>query len=72
MTTPNITNERLVEYNGGPITVTAITFIVLNTIFVALRFLSRHYQRAPFGVDDILIFLAWLLIMGLCATLLSE
>lgn len=45
---------------------TAIAFIVMETAFVAFRYVSRYMIRAPTGVDDFLIPFAWLFNVALC------
>lgn len=46
----------------------AITFIVLDTIFIVLRFISRTLiQKASVGLDDLLIVPAYAMNVGLCA-----
>lgn len=62
--------EYLNQYNGRPLVITAIAFMVLDTIFVLLRFLARHLQRAPFGWDDWLIIPGWLFILAMSSVLL--
>ena len=69
---PNFTSEYLNEYHGKPIKVVAILFIVLDTVFVGLRFLSRQLQTAKYGWDDYLIIPAWLSAVGLMIALLGE
>lgn len=68
----SVTQEYLNEYNGNPVIVTAIVFIILNTIFVCLRFLSRHLQNTAFGWDDAFIVPSWLTNIGMCIALLCK
>ncbi|KAF2475277.1 uncharacterized protein BDR25DRAFT_382215 [Lindgomyces ingoldianus] len=51
---------------------TAIAFIVLEISVVTLRVISRRLVRAPFGMDDMLIFPALLFCLGLCALAIVE
>lgn len=45
----------------------AITFIVLDTFFLVLRFISRVLiQKVSIGVDDFLIIPAYCMNVGLC------
>jgi len=42
---------------------TCIVFLVLNTIFVALRYVARYYHQngvPVFGWDDVFILLGWI------------
>lgn len=55
------------EYCGNGLMNVAIAFIVLSTVFVALRFISRFQIReAPSGSDDYLIIPAYLFELALC------
>ncbi|KAL8997507.1 MAG: hypothetical protein Q9188_006310 [Gyalolechia gomerana] len=53
------------EYNGYKLTSVAILFIVLEAIFVALRFLARNVARTPWGLDDFLILPSLLFCWGI-------
>ncbi|KAI9640226.1 hypothetical protein NHQ30_011464 [Ciborinia camelliae] len=48
-------------YRGHIVLSVAIAFTVLETLFVALRYWAQYLARKPFGVDDGLILLAYLL-----------
>ena len=74
MTAPptSVTQGYLNEYNGNPVVVTAIVFIILNTVFVCLRFLSRHLQNAAYGWDDAFIVPSWLANIGMCIAILCK
>lgn len=52
------------EYIGYILQNTAIAFIVLETVFVALRYLAQRIGRKPFGIDDWLMMPAWLFCFG--------
>ena len=74
MATPaslNVTQEYLDEYNGVPINITAIVFIILDTIVVLLRYWSRRLQSASYGWDDWLIIPAWIFCIVNCILALS-
>ena len=50
----------------------AIFFIVLDTVVISLRFISRTFiQKAPIGLDDILILPSYAMNIGLCAIAIS-
>ena len=61
---PPITQDFLDEYNGGQLQAVCISFIIIDTFFVAMRYLSRRYQKAPFAWDDVLIVVAWVNLLG--------
>lgn len=51
----------------------AIAFIVLNTLFVGLRFVARLLvKKAELGWDDWLLIPAYILNIGLCAAGIGE
>lgn len=57
----------LQEYTGDQLLVIAIVFIPLNVMFVAMRFLARSLQKAPLGLDDILVIPSLILCLSLSA-----
>lgn len=64
--------EYLDEYSGNILVSVCALFIVLETVFAALRFYARHLAASGFGWDDALIPLAWLTNVGLCILCISE
>ena len=66
------TPEFLNQYNGRPVIITAIVFMVLDSVFVMLRFLARRLQTATFGWDDWLIIPGWLFILAMISVLLGK
>ncbi|KAB8296682.1 hypothetical protein EYC80_002105 [Monilinia laxa] len=48
-------------YRGHIVLSVAIAFTILETVFVALRYWAQYLGRKPFGVDDGLILLAYML-----------
>ncbi|KAF1956625.1 hypothetical protein CC80DRAFT_548123 [Byssothecium circinans] len=64
--TVEVTPEYLDEDIGPMIMATSIVMIILGTPFVGLRSWSRYLTRTPFGLDDILMPLAWLTTVSLC------
>ncbi|KAI4095109.1 MAG: hypothetical protein LQ344_001760 [Seirophora lacunosa] len=54
------------EYSGYKLIAVAIVFIVIEGLLVALRFLSRHVARTPWGLDDFLIMPSLLFCWGIC------
>ncbi|KAI1419682.1 hypothetical protein F5Y12DRAFT_793006 [Xylaria sp. FL1777] len=57
----------LFAYGGKSVIIWASLFIVLCTLFVALRFISLRIARRPIGLEDWLIVPAWIIEIGLCA-----
>ncbi|TGO51455.1 hypothetical protein BCON_0161g00280 [Botryotinia convoluta] len=60
------TQAYLNETNTTSLLITCIVFLVLDTLFVVFRFISRHYQKAAFGWDDVLMLAGWFTCAGLC------
>ena len=60
------------EYIGSVLSNTAIAFIVLETIFVGFRYVSRYMLSAPTGVDDFLVPVAWIFNLAMCGVTLGE
>ncbi|KAF2797222.1 hypothetical protein K505DRAFT_298737 [Melanomma pulvis-pyrius CBS 109.77] len=58
-------------YIGNQFQNVAITFIVLGTLAVGLRFYARHKVLAPLGMDDIFVIIALVSNLALCAICLS-
>ena len=56
----------LPDDRGHQLQNTAIAFIVVETLFVGLRYVSRYLIRSRRGADDFLMPLAWLFNVGLC------
>ena len=59
----------LEENVGYKVVITAIVFILLDSLFVILRYVARHLGRVPAGLDDYLIAAAW--VVGLGESVLS-
>ena len=56
-----------------PLRVVCILFMVLNTLFVVLRFISRNYvKKLELGLDDIMIIPSWICNIGTCTLGLRE
>lgn len=66
MSTSAYSPEYLSEYRGDSLLGVAALFIVLETVFVALRYYARHQTTSDLGWDDIVIPLAWLTSIGIC------
>ncbi|TVY94010.1 hypothetical protein LAWI1_G000285 [Lachnellula willkommii] len=63
-----VSNEYLHENNSKSLLITAIVFLVLNTILVLMRFAARTFRTnasPPFGWDDLCILLGWLFSQGI-------
>jgi len=49
--------------NSTELRITCIVFLILNTIFVALRYVARYYHQngiPSLGWDDVFIWLGWI------------
>lgn len=64
--------EYLAEDRGRTLISISVLFILLDTIFVALRLYGQRIARAPIGLDDFIIPLAWFTHIGLCILGISE
>ncbi|KAK7710316.1 hypothetical protein SLS64_005901 [Diaporthe eres] len=62
--------EELDDYSGDKVLAISIPFIVLTTIFVALRFCSKRLMRSRSGWDDLLLVVAYLVNVGLFAVVI--
>ena len=68
----SLSNRRVVtfppsyaqEYDGGSLYAINIAFIILEIIFVALRFYARYLSNAKLGVDDILMVPALIVVIS--------
>lgn len=69
---PSDASKYLEEYNGNTLLAIAAIFIVLETIFVGLRYYARSHTTAATGWDDILIPLTWFTNIGLCILGISQ
>jgi hypothetical protein len=58
--------EYLAEDIGKTLIIISVLFICLDTIFLGLRFYTQKLTRAPVGLDDFVIPLAWFTHVGLC------
>jgi hypothetical protein len=54
------------EYSGNKLVTISIVFIILNCVFVLLRFYARSITRATYGWDDYLIIAGFISNIGLC------
>ena len=59
-------------YIGDSLERTAIAFIVVNTVFVALRSLARYQSSAAWGWEDCMVPLALISNIGMCVCGLGE
>ncbi|RAH85539.1 hypothetical protein BO86DRAFT_395840 [Aspergillus japonicus CBS 114.51] len=60
--------EYMNEYCGGELIATAVSFIILELTFAAVRFWAHKRQRRNWGVDDWLMFPALLANLCVCIT----
>jgi hypothetical protein len=70
-----VSYEWLHENNGYQLLITAIVFLILNTIFVFMRFAARNLRTTaspPFGWDDLCILLGWLFAEGIAIDSIGE
>lgn len=76
MSTPGLntppTKEYLDEYSGHTLLAICVLFIILETVFVAMRYYARNLTPTGLGWDDAIISLAWLANVGLCILCISE
>ena len=54
------------DYIGYKLTTVIFIFMVLEAVFVALRFLARHFAKTPWGLDDTFIVPSLLFCWGVC------
>ena len=62
----------LEEYIGQPLLSLSITFIVLETVCVALRFCARRIGKVSWGADDTLIIPGFVFCIAVCASIIGE
>ena len=62
---PSLIQAFLEEYNGWQLQAVCISFILIDTVFVVLRFWARSFHQRPLDWDDLLIFIAWINLLGL-------
>lgn len=67
-----ISFEELDDYSGDKVLAISIPFTVLTTIFLGLRFLSKRLMRSRSGLDDLLLVVAYLVNVGLCAVVIGR
>ena len=65
MASQEATQEYSDEYIGHILVIVAILFIVLEGIFVGLRFISRHLAKTTWGLDDTFIIPSLLFCWGI-------
>ncbi|KAF2017908.1 integral membrane protein [Aaosphaeria arxii CBS 175.79] len=64
--TSHYTPVYVAEDHGQTLIVISAIFIVLDTVFVALRFYGQRISRSPAGLDDFIVPFAWFTHIGLC------
>jgi hypothetical protein len=55
------------EYQGDRLIATAIAFIILDTVFVALRIWSRRLQQTKYRYDELFVIAGLVFILATCA-----
>lgn len=65
---PTRSPEYLAESLGPQLVVIASVFMLLSTVFVALRYYARYLTQTRFGLEDVITPFAWLAEIGLCVT----
>jgi hypothetical protein len=53
--------------DGANVIITAIIFIILDTIVLSLRFYSKHRTKIGFAIDDLLIGFGYVLFLAMAA-----
>ena len=61
------TPEYLAENTSHMLVTVSIAFIVIDTFFVGLRFVSRRYEPAKVGANDVFLVIGWLNCLAQCA-----
>lgn len=69
---PALPQSYLNEYIGDRLKITAISFMVITTVCVALRIVARRFARSPLGWDDFLVPLSLVFGIGTCVASLRE
>lgn len=64
--------EELDDYSGDKVLAISIPFTILTTIFLGLRFCSKRIMRSRSGLDDLLLVVAYLVNVGLCAVVIGQ
>jgi hypothetical protein len=59
------------EYCGNKLVTISIVFIILNSVFVILRFYARSITKAAYGWDDYLIIASFISNVSLCVVSIS-
>lgn len=59
-------------YRGGSVIVCAVTFAILCSACLGLRFLSHRISQNPISWEDWLMIPAWAMTMGLCAIVICS
>lgn len=65
-TSSSLSPEYLAEDRGHVLVAIAVLFMVVDSLFVALRFYAQRLNKTPIGLDDVLIPFAWLVQFGIC------
>jgi hypothetical protein len=59
------------EYCGNKLVTISIVFIILNCVFVILRFYARSITKTAYGWDDYLIIASFISNISLCVVSIS-
>ncbi|KAI9727186.1 MAG: hypothetical protein M1834_008494 [Cirrosporium novae-zelandiae] len=57
-------NSTESEYRGGKIIVVSIAVAIVQIMVILARFYARKFKKNPFGLDDFLIFVAFVTSLG--------
>lgn len=66
-TPPAFDEAYLNEYSGDILIAESISFAVLTTVVLILRFYAKRFTMAKFGLDDIFLGAAYVVNLGMCA-----
>ncbi|TVY75857.1 hypothetical protein LSUE1_G007077, partial [Lachnellula suecica] len=64
---PQVTQAYLDEYSGNILIGVCAAFVILETVFLALRFYAKSLTQLEWTWEDFLLPLAWVFNIGLCA-----
>lgn len=63
--------DELDEYSGNKVIATSITFFVLTSVFLGLRFYAKKLMRSRSWWDDLLLVGAYICSTGSCVVIIG-